>query len=137
MEQLSKNDLIRTPRGFLANVNYHNINAGMIGCSFIEGTMLPGLKGMIFKEEEVIVIKRGTQQFFNDLFKMLEKEELREVIKEERRMRSIQPTEKEKVVRKKSVMEELLGELGEDDLRELKKRSEVKRGGREVDNGMG
>jgi hypothetical protein len=112
MELLSKGDIIRSPRGYLASVNWDD--GEMIGCSFIERSF-PSLACMTYKKSEVFVVKRGPQQFWKEMFKRISDEGLREEIKQERALRLVTPTQKEKVVRKRDNVKSLLKELTQED----------------------
>jgi len=113
---LQKNDIIRTPRGYFARVNWDDGES--VGVSYIE-KVFPSLACMTFKKEEIFVVKRGTEMFFKEVFKKMKEEERREEIKQERARRKITPTKKEKVVRKRNNIKEILKELSREDEREL------------------
>ena len=115
---LQKNDIIRTPRGYFAKVNWDD--GENVGVSYIE-KVFPSLACMTFKKEEIFVVKRGTEMFFKEVFKKMEEEEKREEIKQERAKRKITPTKKEKVIRKRNNIKEILKELNREDERELVK----------------
>ena len=117
-ELLTKGDIIRTPRGYFAKVNWDDGES--VGVSYIE-KVFPSLACMTFKKKEVFIIKRGTEMFFKEVFKKMEEEEKREEIKQERAMRKVTPTKKEKVVRKRDNIKEILKELSREDERELVK----------------
>ena len=115
---LQKNDIIRTPRGYFAKVNWDDGES--VGVSYIE-KVFPSLACMTFKKEEIFIVRRGTEMFFKEIFKEMEEEERREEIKQERARRKITPTKKEKVVRKRNNIKEILKELSREDERELMK----------------
>ena len=127
-ELLTKNDIIRTPRGYFAKVNWDD--GENVGASYIE-KVFPSLVCMTFKKKEVFVVKRGTEMFFKEVFKKMKEEERREEIKQERVRRKITPTKKEKVVRKRNNIKEILKELSREDERELMKMIREKREKRE------
>ena len=128
---LQKNDIIRTPRGYFAKVNWDDGES--VGVSYIE-KVFPSLACMTFKKEEIFIIKRGTEMFFKEVFKKMEEEEKREEIKQERAMRKVTPTKKEKVVRKRDNIKKILKELSREDERELIKIIREKREKREKRN---
>jgi hypothetical protein len=115
-EKLSKGDIIRSPRGYLARVNWDD--GVMVGVSFIEASF-PSLACMTYKKEEVFVVKRGPQQFWKELFKKISDEGLREEIKQERALRAVTPTQEQKVVRKRDNVKSLLKELTQEDQKAL------------------
>ena len=115
---LQKDDIIRTPRGYFAKVNWDD--GENVGVSYIE-KVFPSLACMTFKKKEVFVVKRGTEVFFKEIFKKMKEEERREEIKQERAMRKVTPTKKEKVVRKRNNIKGILKELSREDERELVK----------------
>ena len=115
-ELLTKGDIIRTPRGYFARVNWDDGES--VGASYIE-KVFPSLACMTFKKKEVFVVRRGTEMFFKEMFKKMEEEEKREEIKQERVRRKITPTKKEKVIRKRDNIKEILKELSREDEREL------------------
>ena len=117
-ELLTKNDIIRTPRGYFAKVNWDD--GENVGVSYME-KVFPSLACMTFKKEEVFVVRRGTETFFKQMFKKMGEEERREEIKQERAMRKVTPTKEEKVVRKRNNIKEILKELSREDERELMK----------------
>ena len=92
-ELLTKNDIIRTPRGYFAKVNWDDGES--VGASYIE-KVFPSLACMTFKKKEIFIVKRGTEMFFKEIFKEMEEEEKREEIKQERAMRKVTPTRKRK-----------------------------------------
>jgi len=128
---LQKNDIIRTPRGYFAKVNWDD--GENVGVSYIE-KVFPSLACMTFKKEEIFVVRRGTEMFFKEVFKKMEEEEKREEIKQERAMRKVTPTKKEKVVRKRDNIKKILKELSREDERELIKIIREKRKKREKRN---
>ena len=130
-ELLTKNDIIRTPRGYFAKVNWDD--GENVGVSYIE-KVFPSLACMTFKKKEVFVVRRGTEMFFKEMFKKMEEEEKREEIKQERAKRKITPTKKEKVIRKRNNIKEILKELSREDERELIKIIREKREKREKRN---
>jgi len=130
-ELLTKNDIIRTPRGYFARVNWDDGES--VGVSYIE-KVFPSLACMTFKKEEIFVVKRGTEMFFKEVFKKMKEEERREEIKQERARRKITPTKKEKVVRKRNNIKEILKELSREDERELIKIIEERKEKREKRN---
>jgi len=130
-ELLTKNDIIRTPRGYFAKVNWDD--GENVGVSYIE-KVFPSLACMTFKKEEIFVVRRGTEMFFKEVFKKMEEEEKREEIKQERAMRKVTPTKKEKVVRKRDNIKKILKELSREDERELIKIIREKREKREKRN---
>ena len=113
---LQKGDIIRTPRGYFAKVNWDD--GENVGVSYIEKASL-SLACMTFKKKEVFVVRRGTETFFKQMFKKMEEEKRREEIKQERAMRKVTPTKEEKVVRKRGNIKEILKELSREDEREL------------------
>ena len=115
---LQKNDIIRTPRGYFAKVNWDD--GENVGASYIE-KVFPSLVCMTFKKKEIFVVKRGTEMFFKEMFKKMEEEEKREEIKQERAKRKITPTKKEKVIRRRNNIKKILKELSREDERELVK----------------
>ena len=128
---LQKNDIIRTPRGYFARVNWDDGES--VGVSYIK-KVFPSLACMTFKKEEIFVVKRGTEMFFKEVFKKMKEEERREEIKQERARRKITPTKKEKVVRKRNNIKEILKELSREDERELIKIIEERKEKREKRN---
>ena len=117
-ELLTKGDIIRTPRGYFAKVNWDDGES--VGVSYIE-KVFPSLACMTFKKEEVFVVRRGTEMFFKEMFKKMGEEERREEIKQERVRRKVTPTKEEKVVRKRDNIRKMLKELSREDERELVK----------------
>ncbi len=111
-EPLQKDDIIRSPRGYLASVNWSD--GEHVGVSFIEKNFGP-LSCMTFKRDEVFVVKRGPKTFFKELFKKISDEVLREEIKQEREMRVVTPTQEQKVVRKRDNVKALLKDLSAGD----------------------
>jgi hypothetical protein len=106
--KLESGDLIRTPRGYFATVisdSGDSIRASWMGREF------PSLPTITLKKSEIIVVKTKTADFFEKLFKKLEREELRRVISEERGVRAKAPREEEKIVRKRSNIKSMLKEL--------------------------
>ena len=128
---LQKNDIIRTPRGYFAKVNWDDGES--VGVSYME-KVFPSLACMTFKKKEVFVVRRGTEMFFKEMFKKMKEEERREEIKQERAKRKITPTKKEKVVRKRNNIKEILKELSREDERELVKMIREKKERREKRN---
>jgi hypothetical protein len=120
-EELSKGDLIRTPQGYFAWVNWDNREKGMIGVQYVDcpGNLIPGLGCMTFPRGEVEVIKRGTKLFFEELFASLGGPSLEEAISAERAIRTKLPEEKVRVLRKKNQLGELLKELTDEELSEF------------------
>ena len=57
---LQKNDIIRTPRGYFAKVNWDNGES--VGVSYIE-KIFPSLACMTFKKKEIFVVRRGQKCF--------------------------------------------------------------------------
>ena len=117
-ELLTKGDIIRTPQGYFAKVNWDDGES--VGASYTE-KIFPSLACMTFKKKEVFVVRKGTEMFFKEMFKKMEEEERREEIKQERARRKVTPTKKEKVVRKRNNIKEILKELSREDERELMK----------------
>ena len=115
-ELLTKNDIIRTPRGYFAKVNWDD--GENVGVSYME-KVFPSLACVTFKKKEVFVVRRGTETFFKQMFKKMEEEERREEIKQERARRKVTPTKKEKVVRRRNNIKGILKELSREDEREL------------------
>ena len=130
-ELLTKNDIIRTPRGYFAKVNWDDGES--VGVSYME-KVFPSLACMTFKKEEVFIVRRGTEMFFKEMFKKMKEEERREEIKQERAKRKVTPTKEEKVVRKRDNIKEILKELSREDERELIKIIREKRKEREKRN---
>jgi hypothetical protein len=118
-ELLQKNDIIRTPRGLLAYVKSYNFETQMISCSLVAGERGDQWTTMQYKLDEVMVVKRGSENFFEDMFRKMNDEELRNAIREDRAKRQIIPTVEEKKVRAKDNITELLGELSEEEKKEL------------------
>ncbi len=129
-ERLSKGDIIRSPRGYLASVNWDRgeDEKREVGVSFIERSF-PSLACMTYKFKEIFVVKRGTQSFFKEMFKKISTEALREEIKQERALRAQLPTQEEKVVRRRNNLGMLLGELTQEDQRALLEMLAKRRGG--------
>ena len=123
-ELLTKNDIIRTPRGYFAKVNWDDGES--VGVSYIE-KVFPSLACITFKKKEIFVVRRGTEMFFKEMFKKMEEKERREEIKQERAKRKVTPTKEEKVVRKRNNIKEILKELSREDERELMKMIREKR----------
>ena len=117
-ELLTKNDIIRTPRGYFAKVNWDDGES--VGVSYIE-KVFPSLACMTFKKKEIFVVRRGTETFFKQMFKKMEEKERREEIKQERARRKVTPTKEEKVVRKRDNIRKMLKELSREDEKELVK----------------
>ena len=115
-ELLTKNDLIRTPRGYFAKVNWDDGES--VGVSYIE-KIFPSLACMTFKKKEIFVVRRGTETFFKQMFKKMEEKERREEIKQERARRKVTPTKEEKVVRRRDNIKGMLKELSREDEKEL------------------
>ena len=115
-ELLTKGDIIRTPRGYFARVNWDD--GENVGVSYME-KVFPSLACMTFKKKEIFIVKRGTEMFFKEIFKEMKEEERREEIKQERARRKVTPTKKEKVVRKRNNIKGILKELSREDEREL------------------
>jgi len=109
MEKIQKNDIVRTPRGYLASV----VSVGeFVNCSYIKSsTSIP----MSFKSSELFLVKSGVNEFWGQLFKKINKEELREEIKQERALRATLPTKEEKVIRKRDNFSSLLKDLTQED----------------------
>ena len=128
---LQRGDIIRTPRGYFAKVNWDDGES--VGVSYIE-KIFPSLACMTFKKEEVFVVRRGTETFFKQMFKKMEEKERREEIKQERAKRKVTPTKEEKVVRKRDNIKGILKELSREDERELMKMIREKKEEREKRN---
>ena len=128
---LQRGDIIRTPRGYFAKVNWDD--GENVGVSYIE-KVFPSLACMTFKKKEVFVVRRGTEMFFKEVFEKMKEEERREEIKQERAKRKVIPTKKEKVVRKRNNVKKILKELSREDERELVKIIKEKKERREKRN---
>ena len=111
-EQLQKGDIIRSPQGYLAHVNWSDKE--LVGCSFIEKSF-PSLACMTYRKDEIFVVRRGPKQFWKEMFKLQSDEMLREEIKQERAMRAVLPTQEERAVRKRDNVTSLLKDLSASD----------------------
>jgi hypothetical protein len=120
-----KGDMIRTSRGNFARVNWVKVNAatgeGELGATYSAIAPYTGLENMVFKLDEVTVVKSGLETFFGDMFKRMTDDELREELKRERGIRTTPPTETQQTKRRDSSMLSMLKELSPEEIAELKK----------------
>ena len=107
-----KGDLVRTPRGYFGVVNWAD-DEGDVGVSFHKAPHYPG--AMMYKAEELVLIKRGEKEFWNRAFSSQTDDMIREEIGMERSQRTILPTERERGERKEDRVTEMLKELTEEE----------------------
>jgi hypothetical protein len=115
---LNKGDIIRSPRGYLASVNWSKIGkidnkpVEWIGCTFIDRGF-KGIECMTYRADEVFVVRRGANEFWNEMFKQISDEELRNEIRTERALRMQMPKRKPEVqvvARTRSLLKDLTDE---------------------------
>lgn len=130
---LHRGDIIRSPRGYLAQVNWSKLNKTgdgkleeWIGCTFIDKGF-KGVEHMTYRADEVFVVRRGTQEFWKEMFKHISDEALRDEIKAERALRVQVPEQKQRsqsVIRISSMLKELTGSDQEALVKMLRERRE-------------
>lgn len=121
--EVSKGDIIRTKRGLLATVLSVSPKASegldFINCSYMSCYHFPSLPMVTLRSDEIFVVKSGGKEFWKEMFRQMEEEELRDVIRAERAIRATMPTPKEKTIRRGKVINDLLEELDLKDFEEL------------------
>lgn len=113
-----KGDIVRTPRGNFASVNW--VSEGEVGATYSPIAPYTGLESMVFKIEEVEVVQSGIKSFFQEMFKKMTDEELRNELKREREVRTTPPSPKQTAVRRDANMISILKELSPEELAELR-----------------
>ena len=133
---LNKGDIIRSPRGYLATVNWSKVKevegkpVEWIGCTFISQGF-KGLECMTYRADEVFIVRRGAREFWNEMFRHISDEKLRDEIKAERAIRLQIPESRpqvQAVARTHSLLKDLTAEDQEALIMLIRERRKVKDG---------
>ncbi len=110
-------DLVRTPQGLFGEVE--SVGREFVKVRYERPSMLAMVKSFQFKPKELQLVKRGKEEWWEKVFHKIRREELREVVGQERAVRAEMPSEEEKkkrVVRRKM---DLVGELTQEELEDV------------------
>ena len=132
--ELKEGDIIRTKAGRIATVlsviPQASEGVDWINCSYASCYNFPSLPQVTVRSDEIFIVKSEGREFWKQMFKQMEEEELREVIRAERAIRATMPTPTQKTVRRDKAVKELLGELTEKDFLELNEAIKAMKGGK-------
>jgi hypothetical protein len=115
----TKGDIVKTPTGHLARVNWSS-ERGDCGVTYLPQSPYSGLESMVFRIDEVEMVKRGEQSFFREVFEKMSDEELREELRKERAVRASSPSPSQEKERKESEVGKLLKQLSPEETEKLK-----------------